>query len=210
MTSEDLVNLVLVLAPGFVAITIFDAFGQKVKMSEWQWTTWSVICGVAIALGVGLFGLDFGGKPPSIALPGLGPVDLRFVPERLVVGALAGVLLGVGARFGRQRGWAWSRLLERRLTASAWDLVLNQAVRSGFGVEVATSSANRTAEVLYYGFPSVFGLESEAAEPWIYLTAVWRRQPSETYKRLERTDGVLLHRGQIRRIRVVVPSVQSV
>jgi len=66
-------------------------------------------------------------------------------------------------------------------------------------VEVATDDDRR-----FYGRLATFAREEKDAEPWLYLTDVKEASTkADDWHPLTRTEGVLIHRDHVRRVRVV-------
>jgi hypothetical protein len=210
MATEDVINTILVIAPGFVALKVFQLVGAQRKRSEWEWTIWSIIAGVLIAAGTALARLNFGVEVPELKLaegdPSAGSpaTKLSFVglPERTVVAVGAGVLGAIVWRLIRQARGPLARRGVMQLTDSAWDYVLDEAVNNKFGIEVVTPGAG-DAELRFYGIPGTFAYESAEAEPLLYLRKVHEWTDASGYTKVLGTDGILLHRDNIKRIRVV-------
>ena len=169
-------DVVLFLAPGFVALKVFQLFGAQRKRSDWEWTTWSVL--VAALIGV-----------------------LPFAPAaRLLVGFALGVLLAVAWRTAPK----WPRVgnwVVQGLTNSVWDLVLERASREDRVVEVTLGQGDD--QVQFFGTPAYFAYEQYEAEPWLYLTDAYRKVKGERYQPLVRTRGVMVHKEQISWLRVM-------
>jgi hypothetical protein len=134
--------------------------------------------------------------------------------------AVASFALALGGGIGLALSWeaikgssrTTARRLNRWISDSAWDFVLEEANRRDNGVEVITEVGG--TEVAYYGSLDTFGQEVAAAEPWIYLTFVYRWEIGKGYVPLsEKTVGMLFHRAEIRRLRFIArgePSVTTV
>ena len=202
MSAEDLVNLFLVLAPGFVALKLFALFGTQRKRSEWEWTVWSVIVGVVLAVIAAVTPITLAPADAAYEVVPGRPVLVADVAERFLLAVLLGVLLVLlwrGLGRSRYRALVQGR---RRLTNSAWDYVLDTASKARHGIEV-TLAGPGDSELIYLGSISAFAQEEDEAEPWIYVQCVKQWSAAETrYVPLLRTDGILVHREQIKRIRI--------
>ena len=169
-------DVVLALAPGFLALKVFQVFGAQRKRSEWEWTAWSVLVAALISV----------------------------LPLQYWAQLVTGIALG----FGLATGWhalprlgvigAWA---SKALGNSAWDLALDRAVRQRCVVEVAIGEG--ADEERLFGRLNLFGYEQYEAEPWIYLSSPQRRPPGGKYAPMERAVGVLVHRDNIKWLRVL-------
>jgi hypothetical protein len=187
MSAEDVFQTILLIGPGFVALKVFQLFGARRKRSEWEWTVWSVIAGVLIAaLALGL--------SRALTLP---DVAARFAVA-IVAGAAGALLWRVVRKIADPAAIGF----RQELTDSVWDLVMEEASRRGRPLEVAVVEGE--TETLYVGKIAYFGYEDAEAQPWLYLNRVLRRRAGEnTFERLEDAAGVLLHRDEIKRVRVL-------
>ena len=119
---------------------------------------------------------------------------------RIVIGLIAGLVAALiwrtlpkwAGRFG-----AWMR---RDLTNSAWDLVLERAASPDRVLEIQTVGDDK---VQFFGKLANYALEEYEAEPWIYVTDPYRKVGRGDYEHLERTWGVMLHKDQIRWLRIM-------
>lgn len=175
MNPENLRDAAFLLAPGFLTLKLFQHFGAQRKRSEWEWTVWSVLVSLAI---------DVATKDPA---------------AKLGVALVAGLLLvSIWRVVGRQSNRV-TRRLRRELIDSAWDHVLDEACRSHHPVEVVTDDGRR-----FFGVLQTFAREEKEAEPWLYLTDVKEASADDDdWDTLSRTEGVLIHRDHVRRLRVV-------
>jgi len=174
-------DVVLFLAPGFIALKAFQLLGAQRKRSEWEWTTWSVL--VAAFLGA--------------AVPG-------DAARRIVFGLAGALVLALVWRTLPKWGGRIGRWLRRDLSNSAWDLVLEGASADDRVIEIQTVGDDN---VRFFGKLANFALEEYEAEPWIYLTDPSKKVGNADYAALERTWGVMLHRDQIRWLRVMALEV---
>lgn len=169
-------DVVLALAPGFLALKVFQLFGAQRKRSEWEWIAWSFLVAALISV-----------------LP---------VPYwlQLVAGVALGAILAVFWR--TLPNWSLiGRWATQALSNSAWDLALDGAVERHDSVEVAIGEG--ADEERLFGRLSLFGYEQYEAEPWVYLTDPKRRPPKGKYAAMERGRGVLVHKESIKWLRVV-------
>jgi hypothetical protein len=197
--AEELVSSLFVIAPGFVALKLFQVLGTSWKRTDWEWVIWSLVAGALIAVGVTVFGIQFVAARELTLTPDA-VVTTSGVPERFAVAALAGTALGL---LWRRLPWAhsWRRGVEN----SAWDLILQSAADERRGVEVATKEGDRLER--FYGALHTFGRESDQAEAWVYLTKVRRfNRDTDQFEPVDRTEGVLLHRDNIVRLHVSRPA----
>lgn len=199
MTPRDVADAILLLGPGFVLLKAFALTGGQHQRLQWEWVVWSVLLSVPVAAATGWFAQWLG-------------IPLLFDWEpalRFVIAAVIGIAAGTVWIFVRRSRWGWVRAVYRSVIDSAWDLALDDATRPAptdgrYGVEVTVDRGG--TETYYYGTLSAFGYERAKAEPWVYLTYPERWEGDERgFEPLERTEGVLLHRDQIRRLRVIQP-----
>lgn len=196
MNLADLLPVVGVIAPGFVALKFVYVFGGQHRRLEWEWAIWSAVLGLLLTaltpLMLGLF----------TSLRGTLPAESVEIVTRYVLAVLFGATVAfVWERFkGSDREWC--RKVVRFLSDSAWDFVLDQADRKGRGVEVVTEDGNK-GEVNYYGTIDTFGQEVAEAEPWVYLTYVSRWEGGGYKQMKDGTVGVFLHRAHIKRMRFI-------
>lgn len=187
--TSDLRDAVLFLAPGFIALRIFHAFGFRRPRTDWHWAVWSIIASVP---------LDYAARWVLVSGPRFVdlPSDVADAATRLLLAIAAGVALSA-SWFGLRRSKWWvSRRLVRDLTDSIWDLILEDSYRSGRPLEVETTDGAR-----YFGWYEV-AREDTGAEPWIYLTRVTRQDPDGTDDGVVGRLGVLIHRSQVRSIAI--------
>jgi hypothetical protein len=203
MSTEDLINVVLILAPGFVALKIFQHFGTQRKRSEWEWTVWSIIVGAVIAVIVAAVPIDFLANDATVDLGGGISFGTSGVLERFTVAVVVGFAFVALWRAANMRGIPALGRLTRRLTNSAWDHVLDEAAAQRFGLEVVMDVGDATDDVRFYGSIGTFAHERDEAEPWVYVQCVeaWDAAKS-AYAQIPNTDGVLIHRNQIKWMRV--------
>ena len=202
MSSEDVLNAILVLAPGFVALKVFQLFGTQRKRSEWEWTIWSLITGVALAVIVAATRLDFGLRIPELEIAGDDAVSFAGLPERLALAVVTGIVLTIAWRGMSSSRISWLVRSTRQLTNSAWDHVLDTASQNRYGVEIAVP-VGEGSEALFLGAIGAFAREADEAQPWLYIQCVRQWDPQRAaYLPLARTDGVLVHREQITRLRI--------
>jgi hypothetical protein len=88
------------------------------------------------------------------------------------------------------------RRLRRELVNSAWDHTLDITARAKMPVEVTID------DVRYFGRLRTFAREETGADLWLYLTDVSRDMGSG-WKRLTRTEGVLVHERNVKLIRSI-------
>jgi len=203
MSTEDLINVVLVLAPGFVALKIFQHFGTQRKRSEWEWTVWSIIVGAVIALTVAALRVDLFTNDVIAELGGGLTFGTSGVVERFAVATLFGSVLAIAWRGIGSRAIPALSGLTRQLTNSAWDHVLDEAAAQRFGLEVVIDAGDAPGDVRFYGSLGTFAHERDEAEPWLYVQCVRTWDPGKKgYADMPNTDGVLIHRDQIKWMRV--------
>jgi hypothetical protein len=196
MTWQDVLQFIAAIGPGFVLLKVLYIFGGQHRRLEWEWVVWSVIIGLCLSGFAGfvvMLGSSIEGPLPREAVE----IGLRFVL------AMAG---GVGLAWL----WAWvkdsdderARRLVRYIGDSAWDFVLDEANRKDRGVEVTTEQDGK--EISYYGSLDTFGQEVAEAEPWLYITFVYRWEDGKGYLPMARqTVGMLFHKTEIKRLRFI-------
>lgn len=175
-------DVILALAPGFLALKVFQLLGTQRKRSEWEWTAWSVLAAALISV-----------------------LPLHYWAQ-LGVGLGLGLMLAVLYRnlhkLPRIGLWA-----VQNLENSAWDHVLDRAVRERRVVEVALGEGEN--EDRFFGRVGFFAYEAYEAEPWLYLVNPHRKPPGKDYAALQRTRGVLIHKENIRWLRVLDKKLPS-
>lgn len=185
----DLRDAVLFLAPGFIALRIFNTYGRVHRASDWHWGVWSAIASVPLDL-------VSRGLLANVRLFDIDP-ELAEGATRLAVAIAAGALASVVwylIRFSKVRGVA--RLI-RNLSDSVWDQKLEEAHRRQRPVELETTDG-----ATYFGWCEAAREETEA-EPWVHMTRVSRRAAGRgKEERDPRVTGVLIHRDQIRRMTI--------
>ena len=200
MNVETVSQSLLLLAPGFVLLKVVNLFGEQHKRLEWEWVVWSLIAALPIAACAA-------GLRSALESQIVGPPDRWDAAEvalRFAVAIVVGILVA----------WAWRRVrgsrrpraewLRRVVGDSAWDIVLDDVVRRGQGVEVTVMEGD--VPVTYYGKLGAFGYESAGAEPWVMLSHVMRWEGDELgHQALDRTAGLLLHKDSITRMRFIEP-----
>ena len=190
--TVDLIDGVLLLAPGFLALKLFYLFGAQRPRSQWEWTTWSVIASLPIVAVAAALYQFLGGVPATKNPPAL-EIALR---------------LAVAASFALAASWAWRRIRrsEHRVARmvvdavafSAWDQALEEAVWADRLVVLILDDDGKE----YRGFIRYGGREDNGADPWIYLIHPEVLE-GEKFRPANATHGILVHRDQIRRIRVL-------
>ncbi len=192
----DVLQFIAVIGPGFVLLKVLYVFGGQHRRLEWEWVVWSVLIGLVLTSAsagfVGFFSFIEGPMPRDSVL-----VLTSF-------GLAAGCGAGLAYLWERvkQSRRPEARRLHRWISDSAWDFVLDEANRRDTGVEIITEVDDK--EVAYYGTLDTFGQEVAQAEPWIYLTFVYRWDPDRGYLPMsDRTEGMLFHRRNIKRLRFI-------
>jgi hypothetical protein len=202
-----------IVAPGFVAMKLIYIFGAQRQRPQWEWTVWSVLVGLACnAVATWVLELRL-----RVAI---GSDDVALLLNRFGFALLFAGLVILGWGFlkhsdepfrrpvrssSQQGGWfkkpddirVW---LRRSLTDSAWDEVVDDAILHERWMEVITSGPD--GETAYRGWLHAGGREDAKAEPWLYLRSVKHRKDPGGWTKLEGTHGMLIHRDQIKRIRV--------
>jgi hypothetical protein len=203
MTDEVLISTLLVVAPGFVAMKLFQVLGTQWRRSDWEWTIWSLVAGVLVSVLVAIVGFRMV-QPGVLQLtPTLG-VSTDGVLERFIVAALLGVGLAVLWHLLARSRVPWIEARGRQLSNSAWDVTLDYVVRSRYGVDVTALVGDKTERL--YGSLRTFAREADGAEPWLYLQNVKRfNETSNHFEVVEKTDGILVHADRVSLVRVVKP-----
>jgi hypothetical protein len=205
MNSTDLVQNLALLAPGFIALKILDLFGGQHRRLEWEWVVWSVVISLPIA------GLAWAIRQVlGFWLPEPTQTDaVELVCRFLVAAGVGAVAAGAWWTLKRSHARLPQRVV-RWLSDSAWDVILDEAVRDNCGVAVDVTEGGRA--VAYYGDLTAFGYETAGAEPWLYLTHVQRSKGrGNSYRPIDaRTRGMLVHKDEITRIRLVDQSEPAV
>jgi hypothetical protein len=196
MSWGDVLQFIGVIGPGFVLLKVVYMFGGQHRRLEWEWVVWSVIAGLFLSpvatLLAGLFSF----------LQGPFPRDGVEIATRFALAVAGGGGLAYGWSRVKQSEAEGARRLVRYIGDSAWDFVLDEANRKDRGVEVTTEQDGK--EVSYYGSLDTYGQEVADAEPWLYLTFLYRWQDGRGYVPLaEQTVGMLFHRDQIKRLRFI-------
>jgi hypothetical protein len=208
MSLPDVLQFAAVIGPGFVMLKVLYLFGGQHRRLEWEWVVWSALIGLVLLFVsttlAGIFAFVQGPVPLEAAI-GLTSFTLAVLSG-------AGFAWGweqakrVGAQAplpeGDDSARRFARRLHRWVSDSAWDFVLDEADRRDNGVEVITEVDGK--EVAYYGALDTFGQEVAEAEPWVYLTYVYRWDPDKGYLPMsELTEGMLFHRDHIKRMRFI-------
>ncbi len=196
MTWSDVLQFVAIIGPGFVLLKVLYIFGGQHRRLEWEWVVWSVLLGLVLSsisrAVVGVAAFDWGPIPH----------DDGIVLTSFTLAVVFGASLAYGWERVKRSPRDDARRLRRWVNDSAWDFVLDDANRKDNGVEVITEIDDK--EVAYYGSLDTFGQEVAEAEPWIYLTFVYRWDEKEGYLPLsEKTVGMLFHRSQVKRLRFI-------
>lgn len=207
MSWGDVLQFIAVIGPGFVLLKVLYVFGGQHRRLEWEWVVWSVLLGLLISsIGrwlVDVFAFVDGPLPRDVA------IALTSFTLAAIVGATCAWLWEQVKKLGAQpfdpegdRIPRFARRLHRWVSDSAWDFVLDEADRRDNGVEVVIEVDGK--EVNYYGALDTFGQEVAQAEPWVYLSYVYRWDEKNGYLPMsERTEGMLFHKDQIKRMRFV-------
>jgi hypothetical protein len=205
VSATQVADSLLLLAPGFIYLKLMATFGEQHRRLEWEWVVWSLIAALPLAIA---------GYGVRLLVERVVTVDAATgttieVCARFALAILLGLLSAAGWRAVRRSKWHWAINLRRAVTDSAWDLVLDDATRNGFGVTVEVTEGD--ASVVYYGKVATFGYEAAGAEPWLYLRWVsrWEGERLGYVPLDERTDGLLFHKDEIRRLRFVRPVANS-
>jgi uncharacterized protein DUF6338 len=201
MSATQVADSLLLLAPGFIYLKIISTFAEPHRRLEWEWVVWSLIAALPLAVAASVVRLA---TQNYVSLDAdtwtTVEVGARFALA-LVLGALSAAIWRAVRRSGRD----WAVRLRRIVSDSAWDVVLDDAARKKFGVEVTVMEGDKP--VIYYGKVGTFGYEAAGVEPWIYLRFVQRWEgPDRGYEELDaRTDGMLFHKDEIKRLRFIQP-----
>jgi hypothetical protein len=182
----------IALAPGFIALKVFYLFGTQRPRSQWEWVIWSVIASVPIQYVSDEYLTDWA----TAALPFDDEVAIAVV--RIAVALAVGVALSLAWRYigGTKLGWLQRR--QRDVTDSAFDLVIEDAVRNQRVVEIWPAG---DAEPRYRGWIHTFARESAQAVPWMFISRVEERTGG-AWQRVPGTHGYLFHRDNVQRLRV--------
>jgi hypothetical protein len=202
LLSIDLVDGILFLAPGFLALKIFYLFGAQRPRSQWEWTTWSLIASLPIN-GLAAYLV-------SVNLPGL-VASVDAVPQPIEIA----IRMAVAAATGGFAAFTWQKVrssqneyvdkLRMAVTDSAWDQALEDAQNAKRAVELFLDDGARYRGTLRYG-----GREDNAAEGWIYLTYPQVFDEAQgRFRAAKATHGYLVHRDRVRRIRVKMTSEEA-
>jgi hypothetical protein len=201
--TEQVAETILLLGPGFLLLKAVAVTGGQPQRLQWEWAVWSILLSLPIA-AITLWLVPI--VADGLRWPGLRDWE---PPLRFVLAVVAGILLGLLLIRVRRSRRPWVRRVYRAIVDSAWDLVLDDATHKTpdgktRGLELTVEEAGGLA--IYYGTLSAFGYERTKAEPWIYLTYPRRWEgEAEGYVELDRTEGLLVHRDQIKRLRVIRP-----
>lgn len=188
MPSTDLENAVLFLAPGFIALRVYHAYGFSRQRTDWHWAVWSVIVSLP---------LDIAGKAILGALP----------PNQGVVVAV-GIRLALALAAGGALAWIWLRIRYSRFPRvvrlahgfydSAWDWTLEDAEQYERPIEVELDDGST-----YFGWIAEAGREDTGAERWIYITRFLHRRPlAARDEPITGALGVLVDAHTMRRLTV--------
>jgi uncharacterized protein DUF6338 len=187
----DVVDAVLYLGPGFLALKLFHLFGAQRPRSEWEWTTWSVV--VSIPLNAAATLVVANAPAPVAPLTS----DAFHVTVAMALGLLSGLVAAIVWRKVRSSQRSEAIWLRRQVTDSAWDLALEDAQRADRGIGVETDTGERFRGKLWYG-----GREDAVASGWIYLR--WPERFDDKQKKFVPTTsyGILLDRAKTKFVRV--------
>lgn len=200
MTDDALLGALFVLAPGFVAVKLFQIFGTQWRRTDWEWTVWSLVTGVLVAVAIGLTPLRLV-PAQEFKLTTALSVSTDGIPERFLLAALLGLAAAVFWRVAIRSSFAGARAIHRRLINSAWDSVLDEVVEHELGVEVGVATGSVVER--FFGAVHTFGYERTGARPWLYLSRVRQFDlTSSKFQPMERTTGVLLHADNVQYLRV--------
>ena len=189
--SVDLVDAILFLAPGFLALKLFYLFGAQRPRSQWEWTTWSVIVSLPV---VGIAALLRDQAPASA---GVDP-DPAEVALRLAVAIAAGAAASVAWQRIRASRDEWANELRMAVTDSAWDQALEDAQIEGRALVLVLEDEEYRG-TLRYG-----DRDDNEAEGWLYLMHPEIRDPkTKKFRPANATNGILVHRDQVKRIRIL-------
>jgi hypothetical protein len=194
MTDLQIRDAAVLLIPGFLALKLFYLFGAQRPRSQWEWTTWSVLVSFPIDWSVRALG------PNAAAWLHVEPATVDVVLRLVAAIGLAAAAVLVWGLI-RASDVTWLVRLRRSVTDSAWDEVLDNAHRKKRWLEV--QAVRSGGDTRYRGWLDTAGREDAQAEPWVYLRKVTRQAESGgAWTELAGTHGVLIHRDQIRSIRI--------
>jgi hypothetical protein len=199
----DLVDGILFLAPGFLAIKVFHLFGAQRPHSQWEWTVWSIVISLPIVGAAGVLRPYIGGL--SAPQP---PHDSAEIALRMAIGATLGLLAaGIWLDIrGSHRHMADH--IRRVVGSSAWDQALEDVQRDQRQIELVLADGESIIGTLCYG-----GREDNEAEGWVYL--MWPESrpdiadPKSKHRPMPNTEGLLVHRDQIKRIRMLTTKAEG-
>lgn len=203
MNTEFLIDNIVLLGPGFIFVKVVYLFGEQHRRLEWEWIVWSILASLPIAALSDLI----------LAAPIGGPVplDVATAVTRFTVAIVGGIAVAYFWRRYRHASNRLMRFVRHSLSDSAWDLVLDNALREGCGVAITTERIDdngHSGETSFYGRIATFGYETAGAEPIVFLKDVSRWDAAKAaYVHLggDERDGMLFHRSQIRRVRIWAP-----
>jgi hypothetical protein len=164
LSPDDLVSNIVLLGPGFIFVKVVYLFGEQHKRLDWEWLVWSVLASLPIA-----------GATDVLLSPKLqGPLPFEFVQgtTHFALALVAGSAVAYLWRTHRHNQHPLVRFVRHSLADSAWDVVLDNALRDGCGVAVTVERPNDagvTTEASYYGRLATFGYETAGAEPIVFL-----------------------------------------
>lgn len=195
MPATDLEAAVLFLAPGFIALRVFHAYGLNRQRTDWHWAVWSVIASLP---------LDIAAKA-SLGVVSPNPSVTTEALVRLIIA------LGLGGFLA----WFWLRVRYSRfnrlariahgLYDSAWDWTLEEANRLQRPVEIETDDGGT-----YFGWIAEAGREDTASERWIYLTRFLHRAKGAAQDhQIPGALGVLIDAHTMRRMIVFESSEET-
>jgi hypothetical protein len=126
--------------------------------------------------------------------------------ESVLTEGLTRVTAAVAAGVGLSLAWrslgatqiAWLQRRQRDVTDSAFDLVIEEAVRRKRVVEIWPIGE---PEPRYRGWVHTFARESAQAAPWMFISDVEERSGGE-WDRVPGTHGFMFHRENIQRLRI--------
>jgi hypothetical protein len=200
---DQLLETAGLVAPGFVSMKLIYQFGAQRQRAQWEWTVWSVLVGLACDV-VARWIVSW---PLGLTFP---QADVTLVIVRFALAlafAFAAIFIWGLLKHDDQAVRSWFKRpdsyrvwLRRLLTDSAWDEVVDDAVLHERWMEVIV--AVDTGEAAFRGWLHAGGREDSKAEPWLYLRRVKFRDDNAVWTEFAGTHGMLLHRDQIKRIRV--------
>jgi uncharacterized protein DUF6338 len=186
---NEFVQGILYLAPGFLALKAFSSFGAQRTRSDWEWAAWSVIASLPINALAGFI--------RSFQAPSANPPDGLEIVYRLAVGVGLGLIgAGIWQRI-RIAPWGRAQRFRERVTDSPWDHVLEEVGASHRVTELVMSDGARYRGTIRYA-----GREDAGAREWVYLKYVEVFDAGK-FRDSKHTHGLLVHREEIRRIRVL-------